>query len=386
MSGELTGPVSLAGVSYEHHDHTVILVDLPQLLEQAQHTSRKLLCKEAPPSPFQTPEPQGRKRDLLLLQRSSETLEFEHAVERECVDALSVLASSYSETAYCWSHPIRRLMVNSKSASQSGLSESLFADIDLAGLAPILLQEPRVSLEPIQMSGCVLSNPTDRSCKLQCGDDAYHIPPSSTFLQSSIQVGLASFREATNLLLPKNHAGFFDLILLDPPWENRSVRRISSYLTGRVSGGFDIFTIMPMLQDLSNEDTLIAIWITNKESIRTSVMAAMKHYGFGLIARWSWLKIAANGEPLYPLHGLWRKPYEILLLFRQGEHPVQLDNRVIVGVPNEHSQKPCLKALFEPLLPQPYQALELFARNLVAGWWSIGDEVLKFQHTSYWID
>ena len=386
MSENVTMRDSHIDILYEHHDHTVVLVDLPQLLEQAQHNSRKLLCREAPPSSFQTPEPQGRKRDLLIHQKTLETLELEHGIEHECRGALSVLVALNTSTANYSIRQHRSLQVSSKPRSQYDSNESFLAEFDLAGLAPILLQDPCVSLEPIQMSGCVLSNPTDHSCKLQCGDDVYHIPPSSTFLQSSIQVGLASFREATNLLLPKKNAGFFDLILLDPPWENRSVRKASTYHTRGLAGTFDMKGIMPMVQDLANNDTIIAIWITNKESIRISVMTTMEQCGFSLIARWIWLKIAANGDSIYPLHGLWRKPYEVLLLFRQGEQPPPWENRVIVGVPNEHSQKPCLKSLLEPLLPQPYQALELFARNLVAGWWSWGDEVLKFQHNSYWTD
>ena len=386
MSEQVSMPISYAGILCEYRDHGVILVDLPQLFEQAQQTCRKLLCREAPSSPYQTPEPKGSKRDLLLLAKSLETLEVEHDIEHECLAALSVLASFDSRIAYCSIRQNRGFRANSKPASQYEFSESLFADFDLTGLAPILLQDPCISLEPVQMSGCILSNPTNLPRKLQCGNDVYHIPPSSTFLQSSIQVGLASFHEAASLLLPAGRTGVFDLLLLDPPWENRSVRRTSAYYTSGDAGPFDMMTIMPLLQDLTDKDTIVGVWITNKQSIRASVMTAMTLCGFGLIARWNWLKIAANGEPIYPLDGVWRKPYEILLLFRQGEHPVQLENGIIVGVPNEHSQKPCLKSLIEPLLPRPYQALELFARNLVAGWWSWGDEVLKFQHTSYWTD
>ncbi len=36
--------------------------------------------------------------------------------------------------------------------------------------------------------------------------------------------------------------------------------------------------------------------------------------------------------------------------------------------------------------PSDYQALEIFARNLTAGWWSCGDEVLKFNWEGCWTE
>ncbi len=55
------------------------------------------------------------------------------------------------------------------------------------------------------------------------------------------------------------------------------------------------------------------------------------------------------------------------------------------AVPDVHSRKPNLRQLFDEILPPGYAALEVFARNLTAGWWSWGDDVLHFQHTSHWV-
>jgi len=61
--------------------------------------------------------------------------------------------------------------------------------------------------------------------------------------------------------------------------------------------------------------------------------------------------------------------------------------RVLVGVPDLHSRKPNLKSIFEQVMKkEKYEALEVFARNLTAGWWGWGDEVLKFQSEEYWIE
>jgi N6-adenosine-specific RNA methylase IME4 len=51
-----------------------------------------------------------------------------------------------------------------------------------------------------------------------------------------------------------------------------------------------------------------------------------------------------------------------------------------------HSRKPNLRGLFEELLPERYEALEVFARNLTAGWWAWGDEVLLFQKRECWVE
>ena len=62
----------------------------------------------------------------------------------------------------------------------------------------------------------------------------------------------------------------------------------------------------------------------------------------------------------------------------------------IVAVPDVHSRKPNLRGVFEDagLVPQGggYEAMEVFARNLTAGWWGWGDEVLLFQRRECWVD
>jgi len=99
------------------------------------------------------------------------------------------------------------------------------------------------------------------------------------------------------------------------------------------------------------------------------------------------------------LSSSFRKPYEILLLARKpgGRSIVDIPkDKVIIAVPGFHSQKPCLKGtalqaqsilisgLFDSILPSEYRACELYARNLVEGWMSVGDECLKFMRDDNW--
>ena len=143
-------------------------------------------------------------------------------------------------------------------------------------------------------------------------------------------------------------------------------------------------------------DGIVACWITNKDSARTAALQAFEVWNLQLIEEWIWLKVTANGEPVYQVDGIWRSPFEILLIGRNskmnGSQPLraemdQIKQRLIVAVPDLHSRKPCLKHLLQQLLQdqKPCQGLEIFARNLIAGWWSWGNEVLKFNETGNWV-
>ena len=53
---------------------------------------------------------------------------------------------------------------------------------------------------------------------------------------------------------------------------------------------------------------------------------------------------------------------------------------MIMSIPSsQHSRKPPLNAILAPYLPKNFRGLEIFARNLLPGWTSFGNEVLKFQ-------
>ena len=109
--------------------------------------------------------------------------------------------------------------------------------------------------------------------------------------------------------------------------------------------------------------------------------------------------MTTHGEPVVNLSSSFRKPYEILLIGRKTskEHIIDIPERkVIIGVPAYHSQKPCLKGsfvsvalidsleIFDELVPDGYRGCELYGRNLVEGWMSVGDECLKFMRHDCW--
>ncbi|KXT09147.1 hypothetical protein AC579_5824 [Pseudocercospora musae] len=253
--------------------------------------------------------------------------------------------------------------------------------------------------------------------ELTCGNEKhnFHVPPSSTAFLGDCSEARLFRSEVRRQAQDQDSARHFDFVLLDPPWPNRSVKRSrktpgTAYHT--VSTLDDVYNLLVSmdLDMLMAEDCLVGIWITNKAAIRDLVLneayGIFATWGIKLEEEWLWLKMTTSGEPITPIDSAWRKPYEVLLLGRKqrrglvcqatistsGEHAnIDRDDkvamsasvcmrRVFISVPDLHSRKPCLKQLIEPIMTDPknYRALEVFARHLVAGWWSWGNECLRF--------
>ncbi|KAF1911741.1 MT-A70-domain-containing protein [Ampelomyces quisqualis] len=225
----------------------------------------------------------------------------------------------------------------------------------------------------------------------------FRIPPRSTFFLSDFthsDAFRASFRDLTDEFTLPRH---FDLVLLDPPWPNRSAKRKQG--TYEQVGGMPYLKKMLLKMDLDSyleHNALVGIWITNKSTLREHVLGSgglFETWNVGLIEEWVWIKTTTEGEPMFDIDSAMRKPYEVLLLGRAAPnswtcmiHAPNIKRRVIAAVPDIHSRKPCLKELLEECLPDPtdYSALEVFSRYLVSGWTSWGNEVLKYNWDHYW--
>lgn len=210
------------------------------------------------------------------------------------------------------------------------------------------------------------------------------IPIGAEYLHGSIQDLRQTFVDT---------APQFNLIVLDPPWPNRSVRRKK---TGSYNTAYKLTEIQQLLLSIPvplhlAPDGLVAIWITNKSSVFdlvTSPRGLFASWGLELVTQWTWLKITSSGEPIFNMESTWRKPWETLLIAKRigAKAPSGLKPQVIVAVPDVHSRKPSLRFLFEDVFGRDYAALEVFARNLTSGWWSWGDQVLRFQAAEHWIE
>ncbi|RUS18886.1 MT-A70-domain-containing protein [Endogone sp. FLAS-F59071] len=238
--------------------------------------------------------------------------------------------------------------------------------------------------------GTVIKNPSVSKCKiieLAIGGQRYLIPPRASSLISDIS-GISS------LLGHARQLGGYDLIVIDPPWPNKSATRSSHYATQDI---YSLFQLpIPALLRTVDTDTrsppLIAVWITNKPKFRKFVTDKLfPAWGCEAVAEWYWVKMTTRCEPVIPLDSPHRKPYEPLIIGRPKLPPTAhlLPNAIpthkaIVSVPcKRHSRKPPLGDVLSLWLPQDPQCLELFARCLSPGWTSWGNECLKFQFEGY---
>ncbi|TMS09126.1 Methyltransferase-like protein 4 [Larimichthys crocea] len=183
--------------------------------------------------------------------------------------------------------------------------------------------------------------------------EQYVIPPCTAFLLSDF-----------TRMQPLVHSGSkFDLIVMDPPWENKSVKRSRRY-------SFLPSTQLKRLPVplLASPNCLVVTWVTNRPSHLRFVRDELyPHWGVEVVAEWFWVKTCFQ-------------PFSSSVT---SEVPVE-DQRLIVSVPSAlHSQKPSLSEVLKPYVGGEAKCLELFARCLQPGWTSWGNEVLKFQHTSY---
>ncbi|XP_037613573.1 N(6)-adenine-specific methyltransferase METTL4 [Sebastes umbrosus] len=212
--------------------------------------------------------------------------------------------------------------------------------------------------------------------------EEYVIPPHTAFL-------LSDFTRIQPLV---RYGRRFELIVMDPPWENKSVKRSRRY-SSLPSSQLKQLQI-PLL---ASPNCLVVTWVTNRPSHLRFVRDELyPHWGVEVIAEWFWVKVTTSGQFVFPLDSHHKKPYEVLVLGRyrssadnttsspeRSEVPVE-DQRLIVSVPSAlHSQKPSLSEVLKPYIGAEAECLELFARSLQPGWTSWGNEVLKFQHTSY---
>ncbi|KAL3160646.1 hypothetical protein ABBQ32_010569 [Trebouxia sp. C0010 RCD-2024] len=263
---------------------------------------------------------------------------------------------------------------------------------------------------PVNLFDNLICNDGDQ----ERGGDAFGhtvvIPAQATFLLSDIK------KLSPLLTAAECQLGFY-CIVLDPPWENKSAKRGSKYptLPSRNLKGI-------ALQKLMHADgCLVALWVTNRERHHRFIREELlPHWGLKQVATWFWLKVTDSGELVSPLEVAHRRPYEVLMLLQPlGMSPHQPlspaastatnkappvtpadlsrhtnsdgaqpafhaiaqppDGLVMVAVPGEHSRKPQLAQLLQPYLPEKASCLEMFARELTAGWTSWGNQVLHFQ-------
>ncbi|TGO46873.1 hypothetical protein BOTNAR_0559g00030 [Botryotinia narcissicola] len=412
-------------ILYQNSNKTVTLIDIPRSIEDAQslsseqHASRPktekrlISCK-----PIDTPYPSLEPKSAKALRNTPEKRIEELLLERYVQLALDeMMREERWEGKVCL--------------------ERIWGEDEEKRKRKFVPEETEKS----QQSVIKVENASELSKHIDINGASGTMPPKSTMIYGNIPESNISSNIEIHQDFPK-----FQVIIADPPWPNRSALRKDSYATASGFGGIEsLLRFLPCHKIEHNG--YVGIWITNKPAFRSMLLdegGMFDHWGLELIEEWFWLKITSNGEPMCGISGTWRKPWEILLVGQKKDESesvgvgdsgfkrsvgneklniekeydlegsnqsspsslpsslpspsqtpsqsqsensnLSIKRRIIIGVPDLHSRKPNLRFIFGQLLGlQEYRGLKIFARNLTAGWWGWGNEVLKFQNDDAWV-
>ncbi|CAD5114843.1 DgyrCDS3879 [Dimorphilus gyrociliatus] len=168
----------------------------------------------------------------------------------------------------------------------------------------------------------------------------------------------------------------YNLIVMDPPWSNKSAKRLKCYnqLTSDAILNIDI-------ESMSEDNCFLIVWTTERWHSWV-IDELLPKNGFKHSASWLWLKVTNAGKPVRPLNDIQNKAYEWLVIGRRGFEEIKIDDcNVICSVPCAlHSSKPPIYQLFTDYIETELNTLEVFARNLNMNCTSWGNQVLNFQH------
>lgn len=420
-------PVIQSAILYQNPEKTVFLLDLPTSISLAQGTSvapSTSTIYSSPPleNPYPSTEPKSEAARVKV--GNMVKMSFAERSEEFLVRALEEIRSNY-QGCWCLPRQISPYVSTSRKGKRKFSHDQLLNDV-ASNVEPIpemsmrnVLWDGRTDTRPLALNPYVMNefsneqkirhqmihNPhsTSISLSVNIAEQTYNIPPRSAFYLADIDdFSVADFSIAARSLYSTPTAsagpGQFDLVLLDPPWDNRSVRRSRQYKT-TCQGSDPMLALKDMLGEHIAPRALIACWITNKMSVREQAIEMFRTWGVELAEEWTWLKTTIDGQPVSDIKGLWRKPYEVLLLGRKSDLPprnfqkscftqCQIQQKIIVAMPDFHSRKPCLKELFDTMVSdsRSYRGLEIFARNLTSGWCSWGNESIKYNWQGHWSD
>lgn len=219
-------------------------------------------------------------------------------------------------------------------------------------------------------------NISDVSLKCTVNNEDFLIPPKSRFLCGCVKEQCR-----------KLDGSKFDIIIADPPWWNKYIRRLKNAnekLSYSMMYNEDIASIP--VKNLIAPNCLVIVWCTNSPSNIAAVKEKIfPSWGVDYVATWYWLKVTVDLEPVCPfgVDGI-KQPYERVIVGKVGEVKNIPECMLLVSIPSAlHSHKPPLLDLLKQFVNvENPQVLELFARYLLPNTTSVGFEPLKWQHIS----
>lgn len=230
------------------------------------------------------------------------------------------------------------------------------------------------------------ANESGRMQRFQCHDDTgrvYLIPDRARFYNHNVDQLPALLPQ----LLPA-----YDLIVLDPPWRNKYIRRLkrAKQELGYAMLYNDQLSAIPISQ-LTHPRSLVAIWCTNSAQHQMALeQQLLPSWHLRLIHKLRWYKLSTDYQLIAPPQSdvTQKQPYEMLYVTCHVDAPEEYGAEIgktemLLSVPSVvHSHKPPLLAWLREHLHlkeehEELNCLELFARYLQPGFTSVGLEVLK---------
>ncbi len=199
------------------------------------------------------------------------------------------------------------------------------------------------------------------------------LPANCEYIQDNLSSSHQDFKKFSS----------FDVIVVDPPWTNKHIKRRKGY---EMTQNEDLEnTLVAILSRCEN--SLVAIWAPPSKRHREAARSWLRKSGFHVTVRLIWAKVTQSGEFVVDLDKSHKAPFEFVFV---GERQ-KSDERdfVVCSVPSGfHSHKPPLNRVLNALFDnrcEKGRCLELYGRYLAAGWTTLGNQCLKFQHKSFFI-
>ncbi|XP_076949651.1 methyltransferase-like protein 2 [Bidens hawaiensis] len=232
--------------------------------------------------------------------------------------------------------------------------------------------------------GSLVANETNSDMEADFLNCKYIIPKQTSFYMYDLK--------QIHGIIPGKHECGFNLIVIDPPWENGSANQKLKYPT--LPDRY--FLSLPIKRLAHADGALVALWVTNKEKLRVFVEKDLfPNWGVEYMTTYYWLKVKADGSLISELDLFHHRPYECLVIGycygkdKDSEYITKLkcipNHQVFISIPGDYSRKPPIGEMLREYIPclEPARCLELFARELLSGWTSWGNEPLRFQDSRY---
>lgn len=119
-------------------------------------------------------------------------------------------------------------------------------------------------------------------------NERFLIPPHCKFIKEDVRIALSS----TDL----RNENDLDLIVMDPPWWNKYIRRVKAASSTASYAMLDKDGMLNMpIEHFVRPNTLVAIWCTNSPSHIGSIHTELlPRWGLKLLATWYWIKVRTN--------------------------------------------------------------------------------------------